>query len=220
MSALKRHAGSLNLVGGLLCLDFVNTVDWRGREKPIEFLNEYNDLVTWSRHAGIVKPKEAKQLIQKASKHPLKAKTVLNEAVLFRETLYRIFSSIFEKKAPGKKDLALFNKSFSKTMVRMKIIHSGFGFKWESESPKDSLDGFLIAITRTAADLLVSESLTRVKRCTDSNCGWLFLDTSKNRSRRWCDMTDCGNRAKANRFYKRKQNTTNRSTPRGRKKTK
>ena len=214
MNAPKRFAGSLNLVGGMLCLDFINTVDWRGRENPIEFLNEYNDLVAWSRHAEIIQAKEAKELIQKASKHPLKAKTVLNEALSFRETLYRIFTSIFKKKAPGKTDLALLNTAFSKTTARMKIVHTGSGFTWESDSPKLDLDGVLIAITRSAADLLVSESLARVKQCTDSNCGWLFLDTSKNRSRRWCDMTDCGNRAKANRFYKRKQNTINTSTPR------
>jgi predicted RNA-binding Zn ribbon-like protein len=201
-------------VGGLLCLDFINTVDWRGRKNPLEFLNAYSDLVAWSRHAGIVKPKEAKQLIQKASNHPLNAQTVLNEAVSFRETLYRIFISIFEKKAPGKKDLAMLNVTLSKTMAQMKLVHAGSGFTWEPDSPKDNLDGLLIAVIRSASDLLVSESLTRVKRCTDSDCGWLYLDTSKNRSRRWCDMTDCGNRAKANRFYKRKQNTINTSTPR------
>ena len=214
MNVPKRNAGNLNLVGGVLCLDFINTVDWRGRENPIEFLNEYRDLVAWSRHAGIVTPKKAKQLIQKASKHPLKAKIVLNEAVSFRETLYRIFTSIFEKKAPGKKDLAMLNEAFSKTMAQMKIVHTGSGFTWEADSPKDNLDGLLIAITRSASDLLISESLTKVKRCTDSDCSWFFLDTSKNRSRRWCDMTDCGNRAKASRFYKRKQNTINTSTPR------
>lgn len=214
MNAPKRHAGNLTLVGGMLCMDFVNTVDWRGRENPIEFLNDYKDLVDWGRHAGIVKSKEAKALIQKASKHPIKAKAVLNEAVSFREALYRIVASILEKKAPGKKDLITLNEAISKNVSQMKIVHTGSGFKWESDSPKDNLDGLLFTVTRSASDLLLSESLARVKRCTDSDCGWLFLDTSKNRSRRWCDMTDCGNRAKANRFYKRNQNTINPSTPR------
>ena len=213
MNAPKRHAENLNLVGGLLCLDFVNTVDWRGRENPVEFLNEYGDIVRWSQHAGVLKPKEVKQLIQAASKNPLKAETVLNYAISLRETLYRIFNSLFEEKAPKNKDLTIFNEALSKSMVQMKIIRTNSGFSWQSCSPKDNMDRFLVPIVRSAADLLVSESLTRVKRCTDSYCGWLFLDTSRNRSRRWCDMTDCGNRAKANRFYKRKQNTINTSMP-------
>ena len=214
MNSRKRHAGNLKRVGVALCLDFVNTVDWRGRKQSIEFLNGYNDLVAWSRHAGILKQKEAKQLIEKASNHPLKAKTVLNEAVSFRESLYRIFTSIVEKKAPGEKDLGMLNEAVSKTMAQMKIVHTGSGFTWESTRQKDSLDGLLFPIIRSASDLLVSESISRVKRCTDSECGWLFLDTSKNKSRRWCDMTDCGNRAKAKRYYRRKQQTINKSTPR------
>jgi predicted RNA-binding Zn ribbon-like protein len=66
------------------------------------------------------------------------------------------------------------------------------------------LDWILNPLIRSAADLLVSDELKRVKRCGDPACGWLFLDTSRNKSRRWCDMSDCGNRAKASRFYKKK----------------
>ena len=214
MNAPKRHAENLNLVGGLLCLDFVNTVDWRGRENPVEFLNEYGDIVRWSQHAGVLKPKEVKQLIQAASKNPLKAETVLNYAISLRETLYRIFNSLFEEKAPKNKDLTIFNEALSKSMVQMKIIRTNSGFSWQSCSPKDSMDRLLVPIVRSAADLLVSDQSNRIKRCADSGCSWLFLDTSRNRSRRWCDMTDCGNRAKASRFYRRKQNTINTSTPR------
>jgi len=214
LSTPKRHSGNLNLVGGTLCLDFVNTLDWRGRELPVEFLKEYSDLVAWSRHAGIVKPKEAKQLIQKASKNPLKAENVLNDAGTLREILYRIFTSVFEEKPPKSKDLTLFNEALSQTMAQMKIVRTHSGFSWEPCSSKDNLDRVLIPIVRSAADLLVSDQVKKIKRCADSDCRWLFLDTSRNRSRRWCDMTDCGNRAKASRFYKRKQNTINTSTPR------
>ncbi len=214
MKALKRHAGNLNLVGGLLCLDFVNTVDWRGRENPVEFLNEYGDIVRWSRHAGVLKPNEVKQLNQAALKNPLKAETVLNYAISLRETLYRIFTSLFKEKAPKNKDLTMFNEALSQTMAQMKIIRTNSGFSWKSCSPKDNMNKLLVPIVRSAVDLLVSDQSKRIKRCADSGCNWLFLDTSRNRSRRWCDMTDCGNREKASRFYKRKQNTINTSTPR------
>jgi predicted RNA-binding Zn ribbon-like protein len=63
----------------------------------------------------------------------------------------------------------------------------------------------LAPIVKSAADLLLSDMLDRVKQCEGDPCGWLFLDTSRNRSRRWCSMEDCGNRAKARRFYQRKK---------------
>jgi predicted RNA-binding Zn ribbon-like protein len=67
------------------------------------------------------------------------------------------------------------------------------------------LEWILNPIIHSAADLMISQELRKVKKCGDPVCGWLFLDISRNQSRRWCDMQDCGNRAKASRFYQKKQ---------------
>jgi predicted RNA-binding Zn ribbon-like protein len=75
---------------------------------------------------------------------------------------------------------------------------------------KAKLDWILCPVIRSAAELLVSEKFRRVKKCADPICGWLFLDISRNRSRRWCDMRDCGNRAKASRYYKKKKKSNRR----------
>jgi predicted RNA-binding Zn ribbon-like protein len=205
MRLKKRDAGDLELLGGRLCLDFANTVDWRGRESPQEYLYTCHDLIAWGRHVGLIKNREAQVLRQQAEKSPSEAERVLSRAVELRETIYRLFSSTAEGVSASSKDLSSFNKYLSHTMRQSRILETKDGLTWDSEGSKDKLDWILNPIVRSAADLLVSEDLKRVKRCADFSCGWLFLDNSRNQSRRWCDMKDCGNRAKASRFYKRKQ---------------
>ena len=198
---------SKKFVGGRLCLDFANTADWHTSENPQETLIAYVDLVAWSQKAGLLKIDEAKEILHKASKNPLQAKKALRRAVELREHIFRIFLSVADDLSPGKDDIDFFNKKLSLTMGYSQIIPSKDGFFWEIKGNRDILDWFLHPVVRSAVELLTSKDLKRVKRCADPECGWLFLDKSKNRSRCWCDMEDCGNRAKARRFYKRKRKT-------------
>jgi predicted RNA-binding Zn ribbon-like protein len=201
----KKHAGNLSLLGGRPCLDFVNTLDWRGADHPVEFLHTYQDLVAWSRHAGTISNKEASIISQHSKKQPSKQIKVLAKAIELRETIYRIFSSLSDGKPAATKDLAAFNKFLSRTMKNSQIVRTKDGYNWDSRGEMAKLDWILNPLIRSAADLLVSDELKRVKKCGDPVCGWLFLDTSRNKRRRWCDMRDCGNRAKAKRFYKKKR---------------
>lgn len=205
MTEKEKHAGNLDLRGGRLCLDFANTVDYHGRERPKEYLNTFKDLIAWSLHLNILRNYEAKKLSRVAEMHPSKAKMVLNRAIELREAIYRIFSSIFEGKRAKGEDLALLNENLYKTMSNSLIIQTKSSFFWDSNGNKEALDWILNPVIRSAAELLVSEELKRVRKCADQECGWLFLDISRNKNRRWCDMKDCGNRAKASRFYKRKK---------------
>ncbi len=199
----KKHAGNLSLLGGRPCLDFVNTLDWRGSDHPVEFLHTYQDLVAWSLHAGTIATKEAHITSQRSKKRPSKQTKIMGKAIKLRETIYRIFSSLSESKPAAAKDLAAFNKFLARTMKNSQIIRTNEGYNWDSRGEMAKLDWILNPLIRSAADLLVSDELKRVKKCGDPACGWLFLDTSRNKSRRWCDMSDCGNRAKASRFYKK-----------------
>jgi predicted RNA-binding Zn ribbon-like protein len=122
-----------------------------------------------------------------------------------RETLYRIFSAISQNKNPSKEDLTCFNQQLSASMQASQIVRIKDGYNWDTTGDKARLDWIFNAIARSAAELLVSAELQNVKSCDDPACGWLFLDTSRNKRRRWCDMQDCGNRAKASRFYKKAQ---------------
>ena len=204
MANIKKHAGNLSLLGGRPCLDFVNTLDWRGGDHPVEFLHTYQDLVAWSQHAGTISAKEARIISQRSQKRPSKQTKVLGKAIKLREIIYRIFSSLSEGRPVAATDLAAFNKFLSRTMKNSQIVRIKEGYNWDSRGEMDKLDWILNPLIRSAADLLVSDELKRVKKCGDPACGWLFLDTSRNKSRRWCDMSDCGNRAKASRFYRKK----------------
>ena len=205
MTEQKRHSGNLKLLGGRLCLDFINTLDWRGTEKPVEFLNTYPDLVVWSRHVGTCSPAETRQLTKMAIGREAKARQILKKAVGLRETIYRIFAAISQNKNPAPKDLAGFNQYLAGSMHASQIVRTKDGYSWDTSGDKARLDWIFNPIVRSAAELLVSAELQNIKSCADPACGWLFLDTSRNKRRRWCDMQDCGNRAKASRFYRKKR---------------
>jgi len=192
-----------------LCIDFVNTLSWRGREVSTEKLINYSDLIRWGRQVGIITAQDTLKLFKKAEQHPADGKKVLRGAVDLRETIYRIFAAIIENQKPTKEDLDAFNKYLSKAMVHSQIINTQKGFRWDASGDKSKMEWVLNPIIRSAADLLVSDELKKLKSCSDPMCRWLFLDISRNQSRRWCDMKDCGNRAKARRFYQKKQMTKN-----------
>ncbi|MDH4219612.1 MAG: ABATE domain-containing protein [Candidatus Aminicenantes bacterium] len=204
MTKEKTYVEDIDLIGGKLCLDFSNTADWHARENPQENLNTYNDLVRWSLRAGILSEGDVQKLIRRAKRKPSESEKVLRRAIELREAIYRIFSSVAAGSLPKKEDLSVLSRNLSKTMAQSRIIPVKNGFLWDTKGDKDALDWILNPIVRSAADLLASDELNRVKQCADDRgCGLLFLDSSRNRSRRWCDMKDCGNRAKARRFYKR-----------------
>ena len=191
----------------MLCLDFVNTVDWRNsKTRKKEMLHDFSALISWSKQMGILEDKNAQILFKNASKQPNKAKQVYEKAIELRELLYHIFSSIITTGQAPSHDLSIFNKYLADSMGKSCcLIPSDNGFVWSFCSGTDSMDLFLDPIIKSAADLLISSELKRVKQCADAACGWLFMDKSRNNSRRWCSMKDCGNRAKAHRHYLRKR---------------
>lgn len=204
MSA-KRDANTIKLVGGRLCLDFVNTVHCYGCTDIGEYLNNYQDLIDWSQHVGMVTAGEARQLTEMSAENSAEAKRIHRRAIELREIIYSIICSIIEGKSRTNKDLAVFNGYLSEMMGLSQIVETDDGFNWDMTGHKTKLDWILNPVIRSAADLLVSEEWRKIKKCADQACGWLFLDVSRNKSRRWCDMRDCGNRAKASRFYKKKK---------------
>ncbi len=207
MVETKTHAGNLDLIGGRECLDFVNTLDGRRNGHPHDYLSSYTDLVLWGQHVGLVTEGEAQQLIGEARRHPPKASQVFERAIVLRETIYRIFVAITSGERPAATDLTRLNEVLSEALAQLQIVPTTEGFAWDWRGEKKALDRLGWLLARSAAELLTSAELNRVRECGGDNCGWLFVDTSRNRSRRWCDMKSCGNRAKAQRHYKRKRTT-------------
>jgi predicted RNA-binding Zn ribbon-like protein len=201
----ERQASAFEFSGGLPCLDFVNTLSGRLKDRPRERLRVYSDLISWGRQAGLLTDLEAQRLIREARRRPAQAATVLERAVGLREALYRLFSVAASGRVPNEDDLAALNAVLSVALSRSRIVLTDGGFGWDWADREDSLERALWPVARSAAQLLTSGELARVRECAETSCAWLFLDTSRNRSRQWCDMRACGNRAKARRHYARRK---------------
>jgi predicted RNA-binding Zn ribbon-like protein len=199
-----REARTLELIGGRLCLDFANTVSTRIVSLRRDYLTCYGDLLEWSLRAGILKDQQVNRFRREARHHPARANRVLHTAIQIRETIYRVFSSMAHQKEPSASDMAMLNSALSKALHQTQILPTGQGFEWGWKHADHALDDMLWPIVRSAADLLTSPEIIRIRQCARrEGCDWLFMDTSKNQSRRWCSMTLCGSLDKARRYYYR-----------------
>ena len=190
---------------GKLALDFANTAENHASAQPIEKLNSYFDLISWSQAANLLTENEARTLLGEVSKQSMAVSAALNRAIELREAIYRIFSAVANESEPDKKDLLYLSEAHIEALKKAQIVPTSKGFEWNWDSIKGSFDQMLWPIAHSAIELLFSEDLNRVGQCADDRgCGWLFYDTSRNHNRRWCSMNDCGNRAKSRSFYKRK----------------
>ena len=211
MEGQRSSAAEMRLVGGRLCLDFVNTVDGRKDDSsPLgDKLEDYSDLVAWSRHSGIVTAAEAARLIKESKQKLATAHTVLRRAVALREALHRIFKAAMMERVPRSLDLETVNDELLKARKNERLISTNEGFRWEWISGETALDRMLWPVAQSAAEFLSAGDFSRLRECGGEQCGWLFEDTSRNRSRQWCHMQDCGNLAKVRRFRTRLQSSTN-----------
>lgn len=215
--ALNIITNKFKLVGGDVSLDFVNTAGGRishpqkknGRDYSDAFysdkLENYADLVAWSLKAGLINEKEAKKFLRMSKDAPHAADAVLKRAVNLRESLYRLFKSSIEDWQPEPEDVENLNLELSVARKHQKLSFAKSGFVFEWIDCADALDSMLWQIAEAAAKLLVNRDLSRLEKCGNDVCNWLFLDTSRNRSRQWCDMKDCGNLAKVRRFRAKQQ---------------
>jgi predicted RNA-binding Zn ribbon-like protein len=191
-------------LGGALCIDFVNTVTWRGDPaEPGERLLSYEELVYWAGHARILTLPEVRRLVTEGERHPRAARSVLDQALKLREALARLF--LASDRAIPTEDLDLLNEMLAAAPQRAKLGVQASRYAWVERRPASLLERPLHSVLWNAADLLASGQAWRVRRCQDARCGWLFLDSSQHHRRRWCSMDECGNRAKARRHYERRQ---------------
>jgi predicted RNA-binding Zn ribbon-like protein len=191
------------LTGGHLALDFANTVDNRfDPQRRKDQLTDYGELIAFLRQSVAIPDRTAAELT--AAAHGSKrGQQVLSRAVVLREAIYRVFSAIANERTPAPDDVAVLNGFVREALSQLYIGRRSRGFMWEWPADGTDLNRAWWPVARAAADLLISEDAARVRECSAEDCGWLFLDTSRNRTRRWCDMKICGNRAKVRRFYRR-----------------
>ncbi len=196
---------AFDLDAGVLCLDFTNTLEDRVEEQPRELLHDYRDLLMFSRLAGTLDEEQAQRFAAVAEQRPDDAAVTLRDAITLREAIFGVFSAVAHERQPDPSDMATLNAAIARGMSHGKIMPSGEEFVWTWDDDPHALDRPLWPIAHSAVDLLLDGDLRRIRECAADDCGWLFYDTSRNLSRRWCSMQSCGNRAKVQQFRARRR---------------
>lgn len=186
-------AGQLSLLAGRVSLDFANTISGQSTPFEIDHLTSLTAFEIWLRHAAV--PNREVAVDSDLPKDPGSFRRVQ----ALREAINRIGTALVQSRAPEAEDLATLNKVAGRGLPHLRLEQNNeHQFFWATP-PSASIDAILAWLALDAADVLRFSDLTRLRRCLGEDCGWLFLDTSKSGRRRWCDMTVCGNRAKARR---------------------
>ena len=191
------------LTGGRLSLDFANTLDERKTDHPRELLGTYQDLLDWGTQAGSISARDAAVLRGYAGRHPRVAASALAGARALREAIFQVLATTVATGPAPPPALALLHDAISRVARMRQLEPAGHGFSWGWRADATDLERVIWPVAWSAGELLTSADLDRVRLCAGAGCAWLFLDTSKNRTRRWCDMSVCGNRAKARRHYEK-----------------
>jgi predicted RNA-binding Zn ribbon-like protein len=187
-----------------LALEFVNTLAYRGSTRS-ESLKSFSDLLAWCESSGAL-PKEARaELHRWSERHPENAGAVFRDAIELREMLARIFLRFTSETMPAESDMRALNLALAEAPARQHVAAEGESYAWRIAIHSITATAILAAVLWSAADLLVSATRKRIRHCANDQCLWLFVDDSKNGSRRWCSMQACGNRAKASRHYHRQK---------------
>jgi predicted RNA-binding Zn ribbon-like protein len=195
------HDHAPHELGGRLCVAFANSVEWRRSATPRELMPDASAMVEWTRELGLIDPDEAEVLMGSSDTSP--AVAGYGRAIDLRETLYRLLGDAAAGREPAADDVEALNDSLADAHGAIKVIHgpAGYASVWSLEGHE--FDLARLAAARSTASLLCSDDLARLKQCPGPECGWLFVDSSRNRSRRWCDTRLCGNRDRVARHYAR-----------------
>jgi predicted RNA-binding Zn ribbon-like protein len=183
----------------------VNTLDWRGREQPVETLNHYTDLVRFSLAAGAIDPRQAHALLAWSIRHPKRAARALERARESREAMALLVTATARGGSTPLAALLRLEKDAREAWEARALTPTAGGARWQwaEGDPDPELPRWAAALDATR--LLTLERRAPIRECEGAQCGWFFLDESRNRRRRWCSMESCGNRAKARRFYRKKR---------------
>lgn len=207
-------------ISGALCLDFLNTLHDAGAEDPEEELSSDADLLAWAAQAGILSASEASRLEGGASQNPhpraknapgwgtlpgKKRGSLRDDAQRLREALRQMFRRAERDGKVAPRDVETLNRLLERFPAAGRIDRSNGDWTMNWESQAGGTEKIFYAIVKSAAELVASGRWRAVRECASDTCTWMFLDTSKNHSRRWCEMARCGNRDKVQRFRARSQ---------------
>jgi predicted RNA-binding Zn ribbon-like protein len=191
------------LVAGHIALDFANTLDNRyDPARTVELLPSYADFLRFARQSGVLPAAQENRLRRDVRGYD--AAKAHEQVIELREALYALFSSVARGQAPPRGSLRSLNRFLAEAHVPDTVIWEKGDYLWRRADLAETPAGPLWPIVESAARLVTSDERFHIRECSADTCRWLFLDHSKNHSRRWCDMKICGNREKAQRFHARR----------------
>ena len=190
-------------VGGRLWLDFVNTDD-EHQDRRVEHLGDFAAWIRWLADARVLDGERAALLERRSQEQPMGAQAALVDARRVRNALRTLAERGATQERPRDAALAEINRVLERSAGTRRIEAGAAGFERTFRSGGDVFGGLLLAVVESAADALVAGEIVRVKRCGGSGCSRVYLDRTRNHSRRWCAMAECGNRAKAARHRQRR----------------
>lgn len=200
--------GLPRLLGGKICLDFVNTIEGRLSAQPIDILSTFDALVDWGYHVNLLTHQDRSRLVKQASQSPDQAQKIWKQALELREALYRVFLALMQQVKPATQDLAILKDCYTDGLSQCDLVQQGEQFDWQWQAVP-TLNLVTWKVAQSAVDFLHFGEIHRIKQCPGcDDCGWLFLDTSKSGTRQWCSMEGCGSRAKMRRHYQRVKHQT------------
>jgi predicted RNA-binding Zn ribbon-like protein len=196
----------LKYVGGDASIDLVNTVDWVGDDLDHDRIPDYDRLTRWAEGAGVITAAVGQRLRRVAAARPREAAEVVTAAGWVRWVLQRLFTAVAAGDPPGTV-LDEFNDLLADALPQMRLASSSsasrgqLALTWQGLG--EDLASPLWPVVRSAAQLLASDEASRIHACAAPDCGWMYVDRSRNGLRRWCQMETCGTRAKGRRRYER-----------------
>jgi len=185
-------------IGGHPAVDLVNTVDWRlDLRRRSERLASFTDVVTWCADMRLVTAAEASSLTEMAEHHPRVSTDEWRSMLALREDTYHAMVDADVTAAAG------IAAGYREGIEQARLTPSGEG-TWSWAEAELSLRMPRYRVARAIVELLTGSEISQLHQCEDEACGWVFLDTSPRRNRRWCVSADCGNRNRVRRHYQRR----------------
>ena len=195
----KPYGETFRCPGGELCLDFCNTGQGARDLGGTEWLADYGDLLDWLEAAGALGAEQARRLARAGREAPETAARLWRRALQLREALQRLLEARVRGQAPLREDLRRFETEYAQAAPHARLDWHGTHAVWRLDPGAADPAAALQPIVQSAVQLLASERLARTRRCCNPSCSWLFVDDTRNRSRRWCEMASCGNLHKVRR---------------------
>lgn len=195
----ERQERVFELIAGDPALDLVNTLDWRFRASGAEeLLAGYGALIGFCEQSGVLTQKQARSLRREATESA--GEKALRAARELREAAAEFLYATLEERKPAAASIDALERFFKDARKQQRLRRDAAGLLWDWPEGEAAAELPVSVLALRVEALLTSARLQALRECGDPACRWLFLDTSKNHTRRWCDMKVCGNRMKARRF--------------------